>query len=176
MSFNILKLKLKKAILNFLGYNIKLRIGRNVRIDNFVKIKLCKNSKLFIGDNVYIGRLCFIGVYNNAELYLGKGVHLSQGVIISCHESIKIRRNSIIGYYSFLGDGDHSKPVFKFSKINSKPIEIEENVWLATRVTVLKGTKIGKNSIIGAGTVIANRIIPENSTCINQLNLKVKGG
>ena len=40
-------------------------------------------------------------------------------------------------------------------------VEIEENVWIGERSIVLKGSKIGKNSIIGAGSVVAGDI-PEN--------------
>ena len=42
-----------------------------------------------------------------------------------------------------------------------KEVEIEENVWIGERSIVLKGSKIGKNSIIGAGSVVAGDI-PEN--------------
>ncbi|GIR03084.1 MAG: hypothetical protein CM15mP12_6150 [Gammaproteobacteria bacterium] len=43
----------------------------------------------------------------------------------------------------------------------AKEVEIEENVWIGERSIVLKGSKIGKNSIIGAGSVVAGDI-PEN--------------
>ncbi len=42
----------------------------------------------------------------------------------------------------------------------AKPIVIEDGVWLASNVTVCGGVKIGKNSVIGAGSVVT-RDIPE---------------
>lgn len=41
------------------------------------------------------------------------------------------------------------------------PIHIEENVWIGAGVIVLPGVTIGKNSVIGSGSVVT-RDIPEN--------------
>ena len=48
---------------------------------------------------------------------------------------------------------------------NDKPIIIGENVWLGANVTVLPGVTIGKNAIIGAGSVVT-KDIPENVIAI----------
>lgn len=42
-----------------------------------------------------------------------------------------------------------------------REIIIEDNVWLGNYVTVLPGTIIGKNSIVGAGSIVKG-IFPEN--------------
>ena len=39
-----------------------------------------------------------------------------------------------------------------------KPIIIEDNVWLGINSSVLKGVTIGKNSVIGAGSVVTKNI------------------
>ncbi|KGO22197.1 hypothetical protein Q757_09705, partial [Oenococcus alcoholitolerans] len=41
------------------------------------------------------------------------------------------------------------------------PVTIEDNVWLGANVTVTPGVTIGKNSVIGAGSVVT-KDIPEN--------------
>lgn len=45
------------------------------------------------------------------------------------------------------------------------PITIEDNVWIGAGVSVLPGVRIGKNSVIGAGSVV-NKDIPENSLAV----------
>lgn len=46
-----------------------------------------------------------------------------------------------------------------------KPITIGDNVWLGANVTVLPGVTIGKNSVIGAGSVVT-KDIPENVVAV----------
>lgn len=47
----------------------------------------------------------------------------------------------------------------------SKPITIEDDVWIGANVTVCGGVTIGKGSIIGAGSVM-NRDIPEGVVAV----------
>ena len=46
-----------------------------------------------------------------------------------------------------------------------RPIAIGENAWLGADVTVLPGVTIGKNSVIGAGSVVT-KDIPENVVAV----------
>ena len=44
-----------------------------------------------------------------------------------------------------------------------KDIIIEDNVWIAQNVTVLKGVNIAKNSVIGVGSVVTKDCNNQNS-------------
>ena len=48
---------------------------------------------------------------------------------------------------------DRTKPIG-----TTKPITLEENVWIGDSTIVCKGVTIGKNSVIGAGSVVASDI------------------
>ena len=43
----------------------------------------------------------------------------------------------------------------------SKPIFIGRNAWIGTGSMVLKGAKVGANSIVGAGAVVACNVPPD---------------
>ena len=43
-----------------------------------------------------------------------------------------------------------------------KPIVIGRNVWIGNNVIILKGTEIGDNSVIGAGSVVTGGKFPSN--------------
>ena len=45
------------------------------------------------------------------------------------------------------------------------PVTIEDNVWIGGGVIILPGVTIGKNSVIGAGSVV-NKSIPPNSLAV----------
>ena len=52
---------------------------------------------------------------------------------------------------------DRSEPVGA-----TKPVVLEDNVWIGDSAIVCKGVRIGKNSIIGAGAVVT-KDVPPNS-------------
>src|SRR5215813_3357275 len=65
-----------------------------------------------------------------ARLTLGNNVFLNQGVRIACTQT------------------------------KAGPVVIEPNVWLGSRVMVLRGVTIGRGSVVGAGSVVTRSIPP----------------
>ena len=51
--------------------------------------------------------------------------------------------------------------VIKIKEIKTADVIIEDNVFIGNHVSILKGTKIGTNSVIGSGSVVTG-IIPAN--------------
>lgn len=72
----------------------------------------------------------------------------------------------MIGREVILYDSDfHSLLDANGKSINfSKPVILDDHVWVGARSMIMKGTKIGKNSVIGAGTIVKGEI-PENVIC-----------
>ncbi len=60
----------------------------------------------------------------------------------------------------------------KKNEFKDAPIIIGKNVWIAANCCILKGTKIGDNSIIGAGCVLS-REIPANTIVTLDRQLKI---
>jgi acetyltransferase-like isoleucine patch superfamily enzyme len=67
-----------------------------------------------------------------------------------------------VGNYSIIGDTDvpgigqpRNAPV-----LEARDIEIGDGAWLAARVTVLPGARIGRGAVIAAGSVVAGDIPP----------------
>ena len=57
---------------------------------------------------------------------------------------------------------NHSFDPANRSATISKPIVIEDGVWIGIGATVLQGVTIGKNSIVGANSVVT-RDVPPNT-------------
>jgi len=103
---------------------------------------------------------------NHAKLIIGNNVGLS-GVSINCWNSIQIGDNVMVGGGAAIWDTDFHPidPEIRLEKpwaALSKPIIIEQNVFIGARAMILKGVKIGQNSVIGACTVV-NKSVPKNS-------------
>jgi acetyltransferase-like isoleucine patch superfamily enzyme len=104
----------------------------------------------------------------DAALHIGNNVGVSQTAIV-CFHKIIIGNNVRIGAGSRIYDTDfHSlnpndRIHGKSDEIHTvmKPVELKDNVFVGAHTTILKGTTIGENSIIGACSVVT-KSIPEN--------------
>lgn len=47
-------------------------------------------------------------------------------------------------------------------KIQTKKVTIGDDVWIGARVILLPGAKIGRGTVIAAGTVVPGKEYPEN--------------
>ena len=74
-------------------------------------------------------------------------------------QSIIIGNNVRCGANSYITDTDGHSDDYRAGK--DRPVVIEDNVWLGMNVVVLKGVHIGKNSLIGANSVVT-KDIPAN--------------
>jgi acetyltransferase-like isoleucine patch superfamily enzyme len=104
-----------------------------------------------------------------ATLTLGDSVILNYGTLISASKRVTIGSRVMIGNQCIVADTempgivDTSGPVRKVEELawdEPRPIEIGDGAWLAVRVTVLPGVKIGADSVITAGSIVAEDIPP----------------
>ncbi len=144
-------MKILRFIYNF-GSTLNMRIrglfwslflkkcGRNFHVYKGTRIISPQNIE--VGDDVWFNERCYI--VGGGKIKIGSNVMLARNVslITSNH-----------GYSS------KEIPMLK-QEIVSAPIEIGDDVWLGVNVVVLKGIKIGKGAIVGAGSVVT-KDVPE---------------
>lgn len=124
-------------------------------------LELLPNSQLKITGSAELGNGSFVRVNSGALLQLGDGVVVRNGVRISSSTTIKIGSGTMVGFDATIMDDDyHSIIVDGVETETNGPITIGENVWIASRVMVLKGVKIGDNSVIAAGTIVTGDVRP----------------
>lgn len=103
---------------------------------------------------------------SNSKLSIGNNVGISNSTIF-CTDSIEIRDNVYIGGGCKIWDTDfHSinsnERIHLDDKgIKTAPILIDVNVFVGANTIILKGVKIGKNAVIGAGSIVT-KDIPHN--------------
>jgi len=147
----------------------RLVVGKHVRFN--VPLRGEGEGTLLIGDRSWFGyrpafrlgtgEILLQARHRNATITIGEANTFSNNVCICSNEQITIGDNCQIGDLVSIFDCD-------FHEINpatrnhsaglTKPVIIGNNVWLGSRVLVLKGVTIGDNSVIAAASVVTKRI------------------
>lgn len=144
--------------------------NKNIKlIDKVWQYGIATDTELNASDcgNIKFG---FISTMTNVHLVavggnleIGHHCGFNRNDIVICRHSVKIGDGTTMGPNVCIYDHDH---VFgedgMVSGFNCSPIVIGKNVWLGAGVIVLRGTTIGDNCVIGAGTVVKGNI-PSNS-------------
>ncbi len=105
-------------------------------------------------------------VHQRPELILGDRTNVGYGVVISCSERVELGSHVRVADGCFITDnpGHPLDPIARRSQAVSadsiKPVCIEDDVWLGTRVTVMPGVTIGRATVVGAGSVVTKSLPP----------------
>ena len=128
-------------------------IGRNVQVDKSAHIGplsiVSAPQGLSIGPDVYIGKYCTIQV----DGAIGRGSLIGNSVGIvgrTDHDYKQLGRP--IRWATWVGDRDGSRL--------SSVCEIAEDVWIGYGAVILAPVKIGRGSIVAAGSVVTRDVAP----------------
>jgi acetyltransferase-like isoleucine patch superfamily enzyme len=124
----------------------RLEIGRWVHIGDGNSMR-CHEGSLRIGDKVVFGK-------DNT---------------VNCYLDVEIGAASIVADWVYITDFDHrtedvTLPI-KDQGIVKTPVRIGPDVWIGTKVSVLRGTRVGRGSVLGAHAVVRGDI-PEFSIAV----------
>ena len=144
-----------------------IRIGfHEVPVCNpYDKTVIRVKGQLLIKGSAHIGRASKIIVGKSGSLILGDDFKISASTAINCYKHIEFGNNIQFSWDCLVMDSDaHTIFDEKGNRINfEKPIIFEDNIWVGCRCTVLKGSYIPTNCVIGAGSVITGQHFSENS-------------
>ena len=139
----------KKILTDLFG-----RMGKNVNIDT--PFYCDYGQHIALGDNVIININCTFVDCNKIEV--GNNVLIASNVQIYTATHPTAPQERLVADWDPLG----SSPYFRTYAL---PIKIEDNVWIGGGTIILPGVTIGKNAVIGAGSIV-NRSIPENCVAV----------
>lgn len=119
-----------------------------------------------IGIGVYIGNSC---TFTEKTISVGNDVSIEKGCCFqSTHGDIIIGNHVMFGPEVHIHGGNHSVRhigVYMKEVDYKKPgddgqVIIEDDCWIGARAIILKGVKVGKGSIIGAGSIVIKDVPP----------------
>ena len=173
---------------NTVYFSKDTKIGKNVTIEPFVVI----GSKVKIKDNAKILSFSHIeGVIINENVSVGPFCRLRPGTILEKNSKIgnfvevkksKIKKNSKVSHLSYIGDtiignsanigaGTITCNYDGFKK--SKTI-IGDNSFVGSNSSLVAPVKLGRNSTIGAGSVITQNVKDGNLSLTRSAQLQSK--
>ena len=123
-------------------------IGKNVPIDEKFHCEYGKN--IFIGDDVIVGPNCIF--VDNEKITIGNCVMIAPNV------QIYTAYHPVLPEERYILERDADNPIYY--NTCADPVEIKDGVWIGGGAIT-----IGKNSIIGAGSVV-NKSIPDNCVAV----------
>ncbi len=135
----------------FFGRGLAVQIGRRGRLDfgRFV----------WIGDGTKIR--CHEGVVE-----IGEKTVFGQECTISAYQRVRIGEQCVIADRAMFIDFDHGvvdvETPIRRQGIYKRDVEVGSNVWIGYGACILRGVRVGDNSIIGTNSVVT-KDVPANA-------------
>ena len=130
----------------------RVEIGRGVRLGRNTSIEMWSHNRLRIGDFTSLGENCALG------------------------GDVEIGRHCVFSWNIFLATGDHHArdlPAWlikdqdaraqqdpAWSRTDSRPIVVDDDVWMGWGAFIKQGVHIGRGAIIGAYAVVSHDVPP----------------
>ena len=148
-----------------------ISLGENVSLDDDVLLDASGAGEkgITLGDGVIVSRNCVLQG-KTGPLFIGDRTDIGCNCIFSSVSGIEIGASTLIAAHCYIGGGQYRSdrmdiPMMDQGTYSTGPVILGEDVWLGAGVIVLDGVRIGKGSIVGAGSVVT-REIPEYSIAV----------
>lgn len=161
---------------------LKLTRGASVKcsaidlVSPRTEITVDRGGSLFVGKTFKMREDAILRVRKGASVRIGKNFNLSNRCMLVAHESIEIGDDVEFGQDVKVYDHDHDFRApggLKAGKFKTAPVKIGNNVWIGANSIILRGTEIGDNSVIAAGSIIKGSI-PANSLVVQKSVTEVR--
>lgn len=139
----------------YIGKNVKITGGRRIQLSSQIQIR--PYCCLFAGEFLEIGSNCDIGERNRIA------------------GNVRIGENVLIGPDNFICSYDHTytdveKPIIKQPehmphRNGHQELFIGNGAWIGTHVAIIGDVHIGRNSVIGANSVVV-KDVPDYSVVV----------
>jgi acetyltransferase-like isoleucine patch superfamily enzyme len=140
-------------------------VGTRVRLRG--RPLITNHGRMVIGSRVQLvstaARLELVAM-PGGTLEIGERTLVNYGGSIAAAESVRIGARCLIGTHVIIMDNDFHRiePERRLEWPESRPIVIEDNVWIGARVIVLGGVTIGEGSCIGASSLVTEDVPPRS--------------
>ncbi|GAB2606173.1 acyltransferase [Kribbella endophytica] len=119
------------------------------------------HGRIVLGKWVHLGDETRLRAHEGT-LRIGDKVVFARDVTVNCYLDVEIGASTLVADWTYICDFDHKTddldlPI-KDQGLVKSPVRIGPDCWLATKVTVTRGTDIGRGAVIGANSVARGNI------------------
>jgi len=154
--------QLAVALLNAqLRIRAKARLPLSVRL--YGRIYFRAGGDVEFGDGVsLVGTLVPIEIVSHEGSHISIGEHtfINYGASITAYREVRIGRHCLLGHHLRIIDRNEYGLEQREIAPPAAPVLIEDHVWIGANVIILPGVRIGRNSAIGAGSVVTKDVPP----------------
>ena len=158
---------------------IGVRAGRRCRFVGLPIVKIVPGAQIKLGDDVLVNSRSesnsaglphpsiLAALSPHSSIVIGDGTGLS-GASISARCNITIGKKVLIGAGACIWDNDFHPLDAKQRREHptdnplGSPINIEDDVFIGARALILKGVRIGRGAVVGAGSVVTRDVKAED--------------
>lgn len=151
----------------------QIKIGNNTIIKKGTIINGRSNTKKYgvsLGERTYIKENCYIDSYGG-YIEIEGPCAIGQYTIFDGLGGIKIGKYVFFGGHCYVVASNHNYESldvpYMLQGDRGNGIVIEENVWIGGCSIILDGVHIGRNAVIGAGSIVASNV-PANSVYVDR--------
>jgi acetyltransferase-like isoleucine patch superfamily enzyme len=130
-----------------------------------LEIQIARRGTVRFGRLVWIGDGTKIRCHEG-EVVIGKKTVLGQECTISAYKHVRIGEQCVIADRAMFIDFDHGvveveRPI-RVQGIYKRDVDVGSNVWIGYGACILRGVRVGDNSVIGTYAVVT-RDVPANA-------------
>jgi maltose O-acetyltransferase len=149
----------------------RFRLGRRVQFGRHFetngRLVIRGPGRVIFGDDIkawcHAEKNVFITYTPDSRIEIGSGTRLN-GAGIMAYTTVRVGPRCILGstviFDSDFHPLDPARRHDPTAPVSTRPISIEQNVWLAGQTAVLKGTRIGENSVVAFRAVVSGDVPP----------------
>lgn len=103
-----------------------------------------------------------------SRIEIGRANQIGRFAFMSCTASITLEDNVLVSERVFIGDNNHGfshpeVPIMQQPNGRGEAVMIGKGSWLGAGAAILKGTRVGRNCVIGANSVCRGGDYPPHS-------------
>lgn len=164
-------LRFKGQIVIFRGTRLRLERGARIRVvpggrlvlgrhlsGTRCSVQISHKGRLNIGGRVSVSRGTRIWVGGGATVEIGDGTFIHLDSSVMCWERVTIGSHCAISWNVNILDGNQHELITRgVSWPKTKPVDIGDNVWIGTGVTLV-GASIGDGAVVGACSLVTSEV------------------